>query len=196
MSILEAKNKKAPGGNRIGYFPTGTGWYRKHFELSMDDQDKKVFIEFGGVFRNAEVWINGHSLGVRPYGYTTFQHDLTPYVEFGGANVMAVRVDNSNQPNSRWYTGSGIYRPVHLILTDQLHVPRVGITVQIREVVGQHPRRKRHFGCRFAALIDDLGAVRDGPESTDRHERDKCADGRGDQRLSQRESLVRPPPHA
>src|SRR5437868_6259 len=80
--------------------------------------NKKIFINFDGVYRNSEVWINNHYLGKRPNGYISFQCDLTPYLKFGNEkNIIAVKVDNSLQPNSRWYTGSGIYRSVHLVET-------------------------------------------------------------------------------
>lgn len=133
-SIEGPKRKNNPGGSRLGYFPTGIGWYRKHFSLSPSEQDKKVFVQFDGVYRNSEVWINGHSLGRRPYGYTSFQLDLTPHITFGGENVLAVRVDNASQPSSRWYTGSGIYRPVRLQITDRLHVKHWGTTITTPEV--------------------------------------------------------------
>lgn len=128
-SIEGPKNQKNPGKSRSGYFPGGIGWYRKHFQLAPKDQGRMIFVQFDGVYENSEVWINGHSLGVRPYGYSSFEHDLTKYVNFGGDNVLAVRVDNSKQPNSRWYTGSGIYRLVHLKITDKLHVRNWGTTI-------------------------------------------------------------------
>ena len=121
-SIEGPKSQSSPAGAREGFLPGGIGWYRKHFQLPKDAQDKKVFIQFDGVYQNSEVWINGHSLGRRPYGYISFQHDLTTYLHFGGENVIAVRVDNSDQPNCRWYSGSGIYRHVWLTVTDKLHV--------------------------------------------------------------------------
>ena len=102
-----------PGGGAVGYFPTGIGWYRKHFSVPGFSNDKRYTIEFDGVYMNSTVWINGHELGTWPYGYSSFSYDLTPYLKASG-NVIAVRVDNSLQPNSRWYSGSGIYRHVRL----------------------------------------------------------------------------------
>ncbi len=128
-SIAGPIDRKNSGGKENGYFPGGIGWYRKHFRLSPDDQGKKIFIQFDGIYHNSEVWINGHSLGVRPYGYISFQYDLTPYVKFYEENVIAVRVDNSKQPNCRWYTGSGIYRRVWLTATNKLHVKHWGTYV-------------------------------------------------------------------
>ena len=128
-SIEGPKDKANPGGSKNGYFPGGIGWYRKHFRPSPNDEGKRIVVEFDGVYQNSEVWINGHSLGRRPNGYIGFQHDLTPHVRFDQENVLAVRVDNSEQPNCRWYTGSGIYRDVRLTATDKLHVKHCGTYV-------------------------------------------------------------------
>jgi len=98
-----------------GFFPLGTGWYRKPFTLKPESRGQKVFIQFDGIHKNSDVWINGHPLGNRWYGYVSFQYDLTPYLRWDGTNVLAVRVDNRDQ-TSRWYTGSGIYRHVWLTL--------------------------------------------------------------------------------
>ncbi len=119
----------APSGASGGALPGGIGWYRKHFKLSKADKGKKLFIDFDGVYMNAKVWINGHELGQRPYGYSSFRYDLTPHLNYGGDNVVAVRVDNSDQPNSRWYSGCGIYRHVYLVSTDNIHVSHWGTWV-------------------------------------------------------------------
>lgn len=128
-SIGGPKAEKNPGDTKNGFFPGGVGWYRKHIRFSPSDEGKKIFVDFDGVYQNSEVWINGHSLGRRPNGFISFQLDLTPYVKFGQDNVLAVRVDNSDQPNCRWYTGSGIYRDVRLTVTDKLHVNSWGTYV-------------------------------------------------------------------
>jgi beta-galactosidase len=109
--------KDAPATNQGGSLPGGIGWYRKRFLLPAAAKEKKISIEFDGVYKNSEVWINGNYLGKRPYGYINFSYDLTPYLFFDKQNVIAVKVDNSLQPDSRWYTGSGIYRDVKLVLT-------------------------------------------------------------------------------
>jgi len=119
--------KENPSGHSGGFAPGGIGWYRKTFKLARIGTSSQVAIEFGGVYMNSEVWINGNYLGKRPYGYISFHYDLTPYLEFKGENVLAVRVDNSKQPSARWYTGSGIYRHVWLIMTDKLHIARHGV---------------------------------------------------------------------
>ncbi len=118
-----------PSGHSGGFAPGGIGWYRKTFTLAGIDTASQVAIEFGGIYMNSEVWINGNYLGKRPYGYIRFHYDLTPYLNFEGENVLAVRVDNSKQPSARWYTGSGIYRHVWLITTDRLHITRHGVYV-------------------------------------------------------------------
>ncbi len=119
--------KDNPSGHSGGFAPGGIGWYRKIFTLDGFDKTSKVSIEFGGVYMNSEVWINGNYLGKRPYGYISFNYDLTPYINIDGENVLAVRVDNSKQPSARWYTGSGIFRHVWLITTDKLHIARHGV---------------------------------------------------------------------
>jgi len=126
--------KTNPGIGRMGFYPGGVGWYRKSFNLSPAFAGKHVRITFDGVYMNADVWINGHPLGRRPYGYVSFSHDLTPFLRSdGNPNVLAVRVDNSVQPSSRWYTGCGIYRHVWLTATNATHVEPNGIFVTTPE---------------------------------------------------------------
>jgi beta-galactosidase len=115
-------NKSSPAGNGGGLLDGGVGWYRKTFTLDSSYSGQQIRIEFDGVYMNSQVWINGTSLGTRPYGYSTFQYDLTKYAKTDGSNnVIAVRVNNS-QPNSRWYSGSGIYRNVWLTVLNPVHV--------------------------------------------------------------------------
>ena len=114
-----------PSGAGGGALPGGVGWYRKHFSIS---KIEKVFLEFDGVYMNATVYVNGQKVGFRPYGYSSFEYDVTPYVH-EGENVVAVRVDNSDQPNSRWYSGCGIYRHVWLTQTGPVHVKHWGVFV-------------------------------------------------------------------
>jgi len=118
-------DEKAPTGGGGGYLPTGVGWYRKHFLSPKTAAGASVWIEFEGVYQNSDVWINGHHLGQYPNGYMSFYYDLTPWLG-KGQNVLCVRVDNSLQPNSRWYSGSGIYRHVWLHVADRLHVAQWG----------------------------------------------------------------------
>lgn len=126
-SIEGSFSQDNPARPEGGALPTGIAWYRKTFTLPASSGDKNVFIDFDGVYQNSEVWINGRYLGKRPNGYSSFRYDLTPYVKFGEEiNVVAVRVDNSAQPNSRWYSGSGIYRNVWLVTTGRVHVDHWG----------------------------------------------------------------------
>ena len=132
-SIEGPYDQNAPTGGRGGYLPTGVGWYRRIFTVPGGASGRRVTIEFDGVYQNSDVWVNGHHLGSRPYGYISFAYDLTPYL-VGGENVLAVRVDNSHQPNTRWYSGSGIYRHVWLVVTDHLHIGHWGTFITTPEV--------------------------------------------------------------
>jgi len=118
-----------------GYLPTGIGWYRKQLDIPVLGKDQQYLIEFDGVYMNSDVWINGNHLGKHPYGYTSFHYDLTPYIK-KGKNIIAVRVDNSAQPNSRWYSGSGIYRHVWLDVSGPVHIAHWGtyITTPVAEM--------------------------------------------------------------
>ncbi|MFV0607469.1 MAG: sugar-binding domain-containing protein [Niabella sp.] len=118
-----------PMGNDGGYFPSGIGWYRKEFKVPSNLKGKQIGIYFEGVYMNAEVFINGKSLGVWPYGYSSFFFDLTPYIRFDANNMIAVKVDNSQQKNSRWYSGSGIYRHVWLTVTNPISIDQWGVFV-------------------------------------------------------------------
>jgi beta-galactosidase len=125
---------ESAGGAATGYVTGGTGWYRKHFTLTPSDSGKHVRIRFDGVYRNTDVWLNGHHLGDHPYGYTPFVFDLTPALRPAEQeNVLAVRVRNAGK-NSRWYSGSGIYRHVRLAVTDPAHIPFWGVHVSTTDV--------------------------------------------------------------
>jgi len=132
-SIEGEFKKDAPTGGGGGYVQTGIGWYRKEFSLPASVRGKQISIQFDGVYMNSEVWINGHDLGKRPNGYISFYYDLTPYL-VNGKNIIAVRVDNSEQPNSRWYSGSGIYRHVWLDITNPLHIAHWGTYITTPKV--------------------------------------------------------------
>lgn len=125
---IEGKfDKNNPAGTGGGALPCGIGWYRKTFTLPASEQGKHIFIDFDGVYRNSEVWINGHYLGRRPYGYSSFRYELTPFLKYGKENnIIAVKVDNSQLPNSRWYSGSGIYRNVWLVTTHNIYIDHWG----------------------------------------------------------------------
>lgn len=118
-----------------GYLPGGTGWYRKTFTLSPEWKGKYITIDFGGVYMNATVYLNGEELGFHPYGYTAFSFELPQdKLNFEGENVIAVEVEHQT-PSSRWYSGSGIYRTVHLTVTDPVHVAKDGVYVTTPKLV-------------------------------------------------------------
>ena len=154
-----------PSGAGGGALPGGIGWYRKKFtvdslqftdDYTVGDEglaskstvnrklstvNRKYFLEFDGVYMNSTVYVNGQKVGFRPYGYSSFEYDITPYVR-EGENVVAVRVDNSDQPNSRWYSGCGIYRHVWLTTTNPIHI--------------------KHWGTKVTSSPPKLGGVRGG----------------------------------
>lgn len=115
--------------HRNAWMQGGIGWYRKQFTLPASDEGRHVELQFDGVYKHARVWVNGEPVGFQGDGYTSFYFDITPHVHFGKPNTIAVRVDNSVQPNCRWYTGSGIYRHVWLTVKDPLHVENWGTAV-------------------------------------------------------------------
>ena len=117
-----------PSGAGGGALPGGIGWYRKRFTVLSSERTVNYYLEFDGVYMNSTVYVNGQEVGFRPYGYSSFEYDITPFVR-EGENVVAVRVDNSDQPNSRWYSGCGIYRHVWLTKTNRIHVKHWGVYV-------------------------------------------------------------------
>ncbi len=135
-SIEGAFSNDHPATAGGGALPGGVGWYRKKFTLGENDKNKIITIEFDGIYCNSEVWINGHSLGRRANGYISFQYDLSNYLYYGDdkENLIVVKVDNSLQPNSRWYSGSGIYRHVWLNILEKIHVDQWGTFVRTNEV--------------------------------------------------------------
>jgi len=139
------KNPSTPEG---GALPGGIGWYRKSFQVSAQDIKGLVFIDFDGVYQNSEVWINGHSVGKRFYGYSSFRYELTPFL-VAGDNLIAVKADNSTQPNSRWYSGSGIYRNVWLVTTGKTYIDHWGTFVTTPEVSDAMAKVK------FVALVEN-----------------------------------------
>jgi beta-galactosidase len=128
----------ARNASGTGYLPGGVGWYRKSFRLPAAAAGKFVRVIFDGVYMDSEVWINGHYLGKRPYGYISFDYDITPHLlPAGQDNVLAVRVDHSAAADSRWYNGSGIYRHVWLVTTGAASVAPWGTFVTTPEVSRQ-----------------------------------------------------------
>ena len=126
-------SKENPSGTGGGALPGGIGWYRKTFTVPGYKEGEKVYIDFDGAYMNTTVYINGHELGTRPYGYASFSYDITHWLKEGD-NVIAVKVDNSDQPNSRWYSGCGIYRHVWLRKLDAIHVAQWGTYVTSSDI--------------------------------------------------------------
>ncbi|MDE7421234.1 MAG: DUF4982 domain-containing protein [Muribaculaceae bacterium] len=130
-----------------GYLPGGIGWYRKHFDYKKDEgnlnkeDEEKVYIYFEGVYNRSDVYVNGHHLGHRPNGYASFMYDLTPYLK-DGDNVISVRVDHSRYADSRYYTGSGIYRDVYLVKAPSTHIAQWGIGFETESVKGKKAKVK------------------------------------------------------
>ena len=123
-----------PSAGAGGYFKNGLGWYRKTFQVPQELENKKISIHFGGVYMNAEVFINGRSVGIQPYGYSPFYFDISEYLKFGEQNVITVKVDNSEEINSRWFSGSGIYRHVNIQVNNPLHFETNGIAIMTPEI--------------------------------------------------------------
>lgn len=119
----------ASGSASMGFLPGGIGWYRKTFDVPSDYKNRTVKIQFDGVYHQCDIFINGKHIGFHPYGYIGFEYNLSSYLNFGGKNTLAVRVDHSNCPSSRWYSGSGIYRHAWLEVTDLLQVSTWGTYV-------------------------------------------------------------------
>jgi beta-galactosidase len=136
-----------------GYAPGGLGWYRKHFFVPENFSNQCVSVEFDGIYDFSEVWMNGQFVGARPDGYSSFHCDLTPFVKFGGDNVVAVRVDHSRFADSRYYTGSGIYRNVRLVVADKLHVAHWGVCVTTPKV------KTDSATVRIEATVEDNSGV-------------------------------------
>ena len=154
-----------PSGNDGGYYPAGIGWYRKTFNFQQDCRLTETIIYFEGVYMNATVFVNGHELGTHPYGFTSFFYDITPYLRTG-ENTMAIKVDNSQQKNCRWYTGSGIYRNVKLIRTPKMRFEPWGTsistitvspqqTVQVETTVANRQDRPQQAVVQYRVLDDD-----------------------------------------
>ena len=150
-----------PSGAGGGALPGGVGWYRKHFRIENSPfsiLNSQFSIEFDGVYMNSTVYVNGQKVGFRPYGYSTFEYDITPYIHEGD-NVVAVRVDNSDQPNSRWYSGCGIYRHVWLTQTHPIHIKHWGVFVHDGKVEVDYENPTKQKVMVKNLLIDADGKV-------------------------------------
>ncbi len=169
-SIEEGYQKEGDVACSTGFVPAGIGWYRKSFLLTETDKNKLISIQFDGVYNNSTVWINGKLLGTRPNGYISFIYDLTPYLKYDGTlNTIAVKVDHSAYVDSRWYTGSGIYRNVKLIKTEPLHIAHWGVQITTSKVSNssadiyirtqledQSPKEEKNLTIQYS-ILDDKG---------------------------------------
>jgi beta-galactosidase len=133
-SIIQERDPKAPGGDSVGFFPGGVATYEKTVSVPDSLKGKRLLLEFEGVYMNAAVFCNDSLVVRQPYGYTTFHCDVTPYVHYGRENRISVVVNNAAQPNSRWYSGSGIYRHVRLHVLDEVHISPWGVFVSTPSV--------------------------------------------------------------
>ena len=133
-SIEGEVDLKNLSGNDGGYFPTGIGWYHKIFFIPESQKESNTTIYFEGVYMHSEVFVNGKSIGIYPYGYTSFSYDIGRYLNYGSENTITVKVDNSKQKNSRWYTGSGIYRNVWLITKNKVSIAEWGVGIKTENV--------------------------------------------------------------
>ena len=174
-SIAGPVNEKNPSGQGGGFFPTGIAGYRKSFSLPASDAHRRVYIVFDGVMANSDVWINGFHLGQRPNGNVSFFYDLTGHVQFGAAarNVIAVRCDTSKQPASRWYEGGGVYRPVRLVLMQDMHIEPWSTFVTTPVVTAS--QATVHIE---SSVVNDSGAARQAALEVDLVAPDGSAAGR------------------
>ncbi|MBM7571862.1 glycoside hydrolase family 2 TIM barrel-domain containing protein [Aquibacillus albus] len=134
-SVEEPFSKEHSSGT--GYVAAGKGWYRKNFNLPDELKGKRVYITFEGIYNNSQVWCNSYYIGKRPFGYSTFTYDITDFVDFENSNVVSVKVNHKDVADSRWFTGSGIYRDVYLTITDQIHINQYGVFVTTPTVTNE-----------------------------------------------------------
>ncbi|MFC0513709.1 beta-galactosidase GalB [Mucilaginibacter angelicae] len=162
----------------------GIGWYRKHFNIPEADRGKRIFVDFDGAMAYARVWLNGHYLGTWPYGYSSFRMDLTPYLKFGGENVLAVNL-NTEKWDSRWYPGAGIYRHVWLVKTNQVHIGHWGTYITTPEI------SKNAAKVKLAISVDNQGLIPvNALVSTDVYELN-ASNQRGAKVISAKRSVIR-----
>ncbi len=150
-SIEGAFSPDNTSGTGGGFLPGGVGWYRKHFNPGPIAAGRHLFLDFDGAYMNASVYVNGHLLGTRPYGYAPFSYEITPYLKADSDNVIAVRVDNAETPNTRWYSGCGIYRNVWLREQGDVRIPLWGQHVEPYDITPSSAR------VRVATTLENVG---------------------------------------
>jgi beta-galactosidase len=138
-SIEGVPDEENPSGKNGGYYPGGIGWYQKEIQWNNSWKNKQISITFDGVYMNSDVWVNGHHLGHKPNGYIGFTYNITPYLN-SEKNIITVKVDNSKQPSSRWYTGCGINRHVWLNVKNKVHIPISGTYVYVSKIDSSYAR--------------------------------------------------------
>lgn len=132
--VMEPRNEKNPSGNAGGFYPGGDYCYTKTFSVPQEDEGKTYVLEFEGIYNRGRLYVNGSYVDSVHYGYTRLISDITPYLNYGADNVVMVKVTNSDVPNSRWYTGSGLYRPVSLYIGEDIRIPVDGLRVSTPDV--------------------------------------------------------------
>ncbi len=153
-------NDPTKSDGATAYYPGGIGWYAKRFE-KMIDKNQKCYIIFDGVYNNSECWINGKKIGEHPYGYSPFYYDITDYLKpVGQQNQFLVRVDHSHFVDSRWYTGSGIYRDVELLVVDKLHIPVYGTYITTPKITKESAEVKMEIELRNDYCTEKKGVVK------------------------------------
>jgi beta-galactosidase len=157
FSIEQPFNKNHKTDASGGYAYSGIGWYRKGFDIPKSAIGKRVSIRFNGIYRNSDVWINGHHLGHRPYGYSTFSYDLTPFLNTNAPNTIVVKSDTKDQPNSRWYTGAGIYRHVWLDISARKHLRENGVFIRTQKI--ENNKAILNFSAEVASLDTDTSRL-------------------------------------
>lgn len=128
--LSEPRTQESTGEGNIGWYIGGDYEYSRNFFVPEEYKDKKVFIEFEGIYHNGEVYINGKKAAYRPYGYTNFYVDTEGFFQYGKENEIKVIARNADQPNSRWYPGTGIYRPAYLYVGEEKHIPVNGVRIR------------------------------------------------------------------
>jgi beta-galactosidase len=197
-SIEGKMDPHAPMGGHGGFLPAGIGWYRHHFDAPATWKDKQVRVEFEGVYMNADVYLNGQKLMSHPYGFTSFFVDLTSALKVGSSNLLAVRVDNSQHKNARWYTGSGIYRHVLLYVTNPVQVAPWGVFVSVPRAdtnsatVSVQTDVLNHTKAATSARIQSVVLAPDGSE-IGRTESSLNLPASGQQQVNQELTLKNPP---
>lgn len=128
--LSEPRTQESTGEGNIGWYIGGDYEYTRNFFVPEEYKDKKVLIEFEGIYHNGEVYINGKKAAYRPYGYTNFYVDTEGFFQYGKENEIKVIARNADQPNSRWYSGTGIYRPAYLYVGEEKHIPVNGVKIR------------------------------------------------------------------